>query len=100
MNGPQTPLATGLKPAEVHPHVPEVPLGKIWRSGMTLGHIKGFMFALIYLIENVFMGFLILVLFNRPLSFIVLILPHYHFVADLSPEAIALELSGERKGIY
>lgn len=24
--------------------------------------------------------------------------PHYHFVTDLSPEAIALELSGERKG--
>lgn len=28
VNGPQTPLATQLKPAEVHPHVPEVPLGK------------------------------------------------------------------------
>lgn len=93
-------MATGLKPAEVHPHVPEVPLGKRWRSAMTLGHILGFMFALILLIENAFMGFLIIifVLFNRPLSFIILILPHYHFVADLSPEAIALELSGERKG--
>jgi pyruvate carboxylase len=28
VNGPQTPLATQLKPANVHPHVPEVPLGK------------------------------------------------------------------------
>lgn len=28
VNGPQTPLATSLKPAEVDPHVPEVPLGK------------------------------------------------------------------------
>lgn len=27
MNGPQTPLATKLKPAEVHPHIPETPLG-------------------------------------------------------------------------
>ncbi|KRF97599.1 uncharacterized protein Dwil_GK20962, isoform B [Drosophila willistoni] len=26
VNGPQTPLATGLKPAEVNPHVPTVPL--------------------------------------------------------------------------
>ncbi|XP_037945237.1 pyruvate carboxylase, mitochondrial-like isoform X1 [Teleopsis dalmanni] len=26
VNGPQTPLATGLKPADVTPHVPEVPL--------------------------------------------------------------------------
>lgn len=28
VNGPQTPLATKLKPAEVHPHVPTLPLGK------------------------------------------------------------------------
>jgi pyruvate carboxylase len=28
VNGPQTPLATKLKPAEVHPHVPTTPLGK------------------------------------------------------------------------
>jgi pyruvate carboxylase len=28
VNGPQTPLATKLKPAEVHPHVPVTPLGK------------------------------------------------------------------------
>lgn len=28
VNGPQTPLATSLKPAEVTPHVPTVPLGK------------------------------------------------------------------------
>lgn len=27
VNGPQTPLATSLKPAEVVPHVPEIPLG-------------------------------------------------------------------------
>lgn len=27
VNGPQTPLATTLKPAEIDPHVPEVPLG-------------------------------------------------------------------------
>ncbi|CAG2053382.1 unnamed protein product, partial [Timema podura] len=26
VNGPSTPLATGLKPAEIHPHVPDVPL--------------------------------------------------------------------------
>ncbi|XP_068147146.1 pyruvate carboxylase, mitochondrial isoform X2 [Drosophila tropicalis] len=26
VNGPQTPLATGLKPAEVNPHVPTIPL--------------------------------------------------------------------------
>ncbi|XP_039957967.1 pyruvate carboxylase, mitochondrial isoform X1 [Bactrocera neohumeralis] len=26
VNGPQTPLATGLKPADITPHVPEVPL--------------------------------------------------------------------------
>jgi len=29
VNGPQTPLATGLKPAEVKPHIPEIPIGKI-----------------------------------------------------------------------
>lgn len=29
VNGPQTPLATSLKPAEIDPHVPEVPLGKL-----------------------------------------------------------------------
>ena len=28
VNGPTTPLATKLKPAEIFPHVPEVPLGK------------------------------------------------------------------------
>lgn len=28
VNGPKTPLATKLKPADVHPHVPTVPLGK------------------------------------------------------------------------
>lgn len=28
VNGPQTPLATTLKPAEIEPHVPEIPLGK------------------------------------------------------------------------
>lgn len=28
VNGPQTPLATGLKPADISPHVPEVPLGE------------------------------------------------------------------------
>lgn len=28
VNGPQTPLATPLKPAEISPHVPTVPLGK------------------------------------------------------------------------
>lgn len=27
VNGPQTPLATKLKPAEVHPHLPVLPLG-------------------------------------------------------------------------
>ncbi|KAJ9577360.1 hypothetical protein L9F63_006040, partial [Diploptera punctata] len=27
VNGPSTPLATKLKPAEIHPHVPEIPLG-------------------------------------------------------------------------
>ncbi|XP_063217781.1 pyruvate carboxylase, mitochondrial isoform X2 [Bacillus rossius redtenbacheri] len=27
VNGPSTPLATNLKPAEIHPHVPEIPLG-------------------------------------------------------------------------
>lgn len=27
VNGPQTPLATSLKPAEIKPHVPEVSLG-------------------------------------------------------------------------
>lgn len=29
VNGPQTPLATNLKSAEIQPHVPHVPLGKI-----------------------------------------------------------------------
>lgn len=29
VNGPQTPLATKLKPAEVRPHVPQLPLGKL-----------------------------------------------------------------------
>jgi len=29
VNGPSTPLATGLKPAEVHPVIPEVSLGKL-----------------------------------------------------------------------
>lgn len=28
VNGPQTPLATSLKPAEISPHVPQIPLGK------------------------------------------------------------------------
>lgn len=28
VNGPQTPLATKLKPADIHPHVPATPLGK------------------------------------------------------------------------
>lgn len=32
VNGPLTPLATGLKPAEVHPAVPETPAGKWIRS--------------------------------------------------------------------
>lgn len=32
VNGPQTPLATALKPAEVNPHVPAVPLGKLTKS--------------------------------------------------------------------
>lgn len=27
VNGPQTPLATSLKPANIHPHVPEFPAG-------------------------------------------------------------------------
>lgn len=30
MNGPQTPLATTLKPAEIEPHVPEIPLGMFY----------------------------------------------------------------------
>ena len=29
VNGPSTPLATKLKPAEIHPHVPEIPLGNV-----------------------------------------------------------------------
>jgi pyruvate carboxylase len=37
VNGPQTPLATGLKPSEIHPAVPDVPLGWYknheWRNG-------------------------------------------------------------------
>jgi pyruvate carboxylase len=28
VNGPSTPLATGLKPAEVVPHIPDIPLSK------------------------------------------------------------------------
>lgn len=28
VNGPQTPIATSLKPAEITPHVPQVPLGE------------------------------------------------------------------------
>lgn len=28
VNGPKTPLATNLKPADISPHVPAVPLGK------------------------------------------------------------------------
>ena len=28
VNGPSTPLATGLKPAEIKPHVPSIPIGK------------------------------------------------------------------------
>jgi pyruvate carboxylase len=27
VNGPSTPLATKLKPAEISPHVPEIPIG-------------------------------------------------------------------------
>jgi pyruvate carboxylase len=27
VNGPSTPLATKLKPAEIRPHVPEIPIG-------------------------------------------------------------------------
>lgn len=33
VNGPMTPLATKLKPAEIHPHVPTVPLGESLSSG-------------------------------------------------------------------
>lgn len=29
VNGPSTPLATKLKPAEVNPPVPELPIGKV-----------------------------------------------------------------------
>ena len=28
VNGPQTPLATNLKPSDIHVKVPEIPLGK------------------------------------------------------------------------
>lgn len=28
VNGPQTPLATNLKPAEIKVHIPEIPMGK------------------------------------------------------------------------
>ncbi|GLH13490.1 CAD protein [Gryllus bimaculatus] len=35
VNGPSTPLATGLKPAEIIPHIPDIPLGtrtsRCWR---------------------------------------------------------------------
>lgn len=30
VNGPKTPLATNLKPADISPHVPPVPLGMIF----------------------------------------------------------------------
>lgn len=38
VNGPQTPLATKLKPANVRPHVPEVPLGKFSDNEMKTNH--------------------------------------------------------------
>jgi hypothetical protein len=32
VNGPSTPLATKLKPAEIRPHVPEIPIGNLQRK--------------------------------------------------------------------
>ena len=40
VNGPQTPLATQLKPAEVSPHVPALPLGMFHHNPMYLTNFK------------------------------------------------------------
>jgi len=36
VNGPQTPLATSLKPANVQPHIPEFPAGNSFNLNILL----------------------------------------------------------------
>lgn len=40
VNGPQTPLATNLKPAKINVHVPEIPLGKLERNKIVFSSLS------------------------------------------------------------